>query len=231
MLFRQLFDRETSTYTYLLGDEGTGRALLIDPVAENVERDLALLGELDLLLTYVLETHVHADHVTAAATLRQRTGCKTVVSAYAGAPCADVAVKDGDVIEMGEVALEVRATPGHTAGCVTYVTADHTMAFTGDALMIRGCGRTDFQQGDAVRLYRSVHEKIFTLPDDCRVYPGHDYRGQLVSTVGEEKQFNPRLGRGRTVSEFVAIMQALDLPKPKRIDEAVPANQRCGERA
>jgi sulfur dioxygenase len=228
MLFRQLFDAESSTYTYLLADEGTREAVLIDPVREQLERDLALLADLDLVLVHVLETHVHADHVTSAALLRARTGARTVVARAGGARCADVPVEDGDVIRFGAQALTVLATPGHTSGCVTYVTADRAMAFTGDALLIRGCGRTDMQQGDARALYRSVHGKIFTLPDACAVYPGHDYAGRTSSTVGEEKACNPRLGGGRSEDEFVEIMQSLDLAYPRKIDIAVPANARCG---
>jgi sulfur dioxygenase len=228
MLFRQLFDAESSTYTYLLADEGTREAVLIDPVREQLERDLALLADLELVLVHVLETHVHADHVTSAALLRARTGARTVVARAGGAPCADVPVEDGDVIRFGAQALTVLATPGHTSGCVTYVTADRAMAFTGDALLIRGCGRTDMQQGDARALYRSVHGKIFTLPDACAVYPGHDYAGRTSSTVGEEKACNPRLGGGRSEDEFVEIMQSLDLAYPRKIDIAVPANARCG---
>jgi sulfur dioxygenase len=228
MLFRQLFDAETCTYTYLLADEETREAVLIDPVREQIDRDLELVGELGLELVHVLETHVHADHVTGAALLRARTGARTVVSRDGGAPCADVLVGDGDVVRFGKHELEVRATPGHTDGCVTYVTADRTMAFTGDALLIRGCGRTDFQQGNARTLYRSVHDKIFTLPDDCAIYPGHDYKGRTRSTVGEEKALNPRLGGGKTEDEFVAIMQDLDLAYPRKMDIAVPANVRCG---
>jgi sulfur dioxygenase len=228
MLFRQLFDPETSTYTYLLADEETREAVLIDPVLEQIERDLTLLGELGLALVHVLDTHVHADHVTAASLLRARTGARTVVSRDGGAPCADVLVGDGDMVRFGKHALEVRATPGHTDGCITYVTADRTRAFTGDALLIRGCGRTDFQQGNPRTLYRSVHDKIFTLPDTCAIWPGHDYQGRTCSTVGEEKAFNPRLGGGKTEDEFVAIMQGLELAYPKKIDVAVPANVRCG---
>ncbi len=228
MIFRQLFDRETSTYTYLLGDEETRAAALIDPVLEQVERDLSLLDELGLKLTYVLETHVHADHVTAASILRERTGARTVVSANAGAACADVTAHDGDVVRLGGVSIEVRETPGHTNGCLTYVTADHQYAFTGDALFIRGCGRTDFQEGDSRTLYRSVHDKIFTLPDSCAIYPGHDYKGRTRSSVGEEKQFNPRLGGERSIDDFVQIMDELKLDPPKRIAVSVPANQNCG---
>jgi sulfur dioxygenase len=228
MLFRQLFDPESSTFTYLLADEDTREAVLIDPVREQLERDVALLAELDLVLVHVLETHVHADHVTGAGLLRARTGARTVVARAGGAPCADVLVEDGDVIRFGRHTLTVLATPGHTNGCVTYVTADRTMAFTGDALLIRGCGRTDMQQGDARTLYRSVHGKIFTLPDHCAVYPAHDYAGRTRSTVGEEKASNPRLGGGKTEAEFVVIMQNLDLAYPRKIDVAVPANARCG---
>jgi sulfur dioxygenase len=228
MLLRQLFDAESSTYTYLLADEETREAVLIDPVREQLDRDLELLAELGLELVHALETHVHADHVTGASLLRACTGARTVVSRDAGAPCADVLVEDGDVIRFGKHTLTVLATPGHTNGCVTYVTADRAMAFTGDALLIRGCGRTDLQQGDARTLYRSVHGKIFTLPDACTIYPGHDYKGCSSSTVGEEKALNPRLGGGRTEGEFVAIMQSLDLSVPRKIDVAVPANARCG---
>ena len=228
MIFRQLFDRDTCTYTYLLGDEETGDAVLIDPVLENVERDLQFLKELGLTLRYVCEAHVHADHVTGAGLLRQKTGCKTCVSRNAGAECADRQVGDGSLVEFGRYGLEVRETPGHTDGCVTYVLQDHSMAFTGDTLFIRGCGRTDFQQGSAERLYRSIHDAIFTLPDECRIYPGHDYKGRTVSTVAEEKQFNPRLGGGKSVEDFAAIMAALDLAPPARLEVSVPANQNCG---
>jgi glyoxylase-like metal-dependent hydrolase (beta-lactamase superfamily II)/rhodanese-related sulfurtransferase len=228
MLMRQLFDPETSTYTYLLADEATREAVLIDPVLEQVDRDLQVLRELDLTLRWAVDTHVHADHVTGLGTLRERTGCKTVLSERAGTGCADVLVKQGDRIPFGAHALEVRETPGHTNGCVTYVTDDHTMAFTGDALLIRGCGRTDFQQGDARTLYRSIREQVFTLPDTTRIYPGHDYKGRTVSTVGEEKRWNPRLGVERTEDEFVDIMAKLQLAYPKKIDVALPANLQCG---
>lgn len=228
MLFRQLFDLESSTYTYLLADEQTREAVIIDPVLEQVERDLALLRELELTLVYALDTHVHADHVTGVGTLAARTGAKTVLSERAGVGCADVYVKEGDRVAFGRYELEVRETPGHTAGCVTYVTGDHAMAFTGDALLIRGSGRTDFQQGSAPALYRSVHEKIFSLPDACLLYPGHDYKGRTVTSVAEEKKHNPRLGGARTEADFVAIMSELDLAYPKKIDVALPANLYCG---
>jgi sulfur dioxygenase len=228
VLFRQLFEPESSTFTYLLADPIRREAVLIDPVRETIERDIELLRELDLTLVHTLETHVHADHVTSSGTLRERLGSRSVVSAMGGAPCADVLVGEGDELLFGDRWLEVRATPGHTDGCVSYVLDDHSMVFTGDALLIRGTGRTDFQQGDPRRLYASVTTKLFTLPDDTRVFPAHDYRGMTSSTIGEEKAHNRRLGGGRSVDEFVAIMQSLRLADPKQIAEAVPANLACG---
>lgn len=226
MIFRQLFEPLSSTYTYLLADPATRRAVLIDPVVEEVDTYAALFAELDLTLVYTLETHVHADHVTAGAVLRDRFGSKTVVHHRGGADCADVAVKHGDHVHVDTIELEVRETPGHTNGCVAYVGADRV--FTGDALLIGGCGRTDFQQGDAGRLYDSVHEQIFSLPPDTLVYPAHDYKGRTISTVKEEMATNARLGAGKTKAEFVEIMANLKLAYPKQIDRAVPANQRCG---
>ena len=230
MLFRQLFEPQTSTYSYLLADEETKQAVLIDPVRETLARDVQLLEELGLTLRFVLETHVHADHVTSAGPLRERFGAQTVVSKAGGAPCADRPVVDGDVLDFGRHRIEVRATPGHTDGCVTYVVRDGavTRAFSGDALLIRGCGRTDFQQGDAHKLYRSVHDKVFTLPDDTLIYPAHDYQGRTVTTVAEEKLHNPRLGLAIAEEAFVEIMANLKLAAPKKIDEAVPANLKCG---
>lgn len=228
MLFRQLFDPESSTYTYLLADEAAREAVIIDPVRDQVERDALLVEELGLRLVYVLDTHVHADHVTAAGVLRRRFGAKTVASVHGGPGCADVLVEDGAVIRFGARSIEVRSTPGHTDGCVTYVLDDRSMAFTGDALLIRGCGRTDFQQGDPSKLFASVHQKILSLPASTLLYPGHDYKGRTVTTVDEELRLNPRLGGGKSEAEFVAIMQGLRLANPKKIDEALPANLRCG---
>ncbi len=228
MLLRQLFDHETWTYTYLVADETSREAALIDPVIDQVERDIKLLDDLGLSLVYTIDTHAHADHITGAGMLRKRVGSKVVMSEAAGAEGVDIAVKDGDVLNIGSIKLEVRSTPGHTDGCVTFVTGDHKHAFTGDALFIRGTGRTDFQQGSAESLYRSIHDKIFTLPDDTVIWPGHDYRGMTFTTVGEEKLHNPRVGDGKTQEEFVAIMNELHLPAPKKLDIAVPANLHVG---
>jgi glyoxylase-like metal-dependent hydrolase (beta-lactamase superfamily II)/rhodanese-related sulfurtransferase len=228
MLFRQLFDPETSTYTYLLADDATREAILIDPVLDQLERDVGLIHELDLALRYALDTHVHADHVTALGSLRERLGARTVMSERAGVGCADLLVKDGDVIRFGGCGVEVRETPGHTSGCVSYVMLDRSMAFTGDALLIRGCGRTDFQGGDPEELYRSIHTRLFTLPGAMLIYPGHDYKGRTASSVDEERRHNPRLGGGRTCDEFVAIMGKLSLAYPRRMDVALPRNLHCG---
>ncbi|MES2642324.1 MAG: MBL fold metallo-hydrolase [Myxococcota bacterium] len=226
MIFRQLFEPASSTYTYLLADPTSRRAVLVDPVVEEVDTYVKLLAELDLTLVYTLETHVHADHVTAGAALRERLGSRTVVHHQGGAACADVAVKHGDHVVAGAIDLEVRETPGHTLGCVAYVAADRV--FTGDALLIGGCGRTDFQSGSTSRLYDSVHAQIFTLPPDTLVYPAHDYKGRTVSTVKEEQATNARLGGGKTKAEFVDIMASLKLGYPNQIDRAVPANRQCG---
>ncbi len=228
VIFRQLFDAESSTYTYLLADEDTREAVLIDPVLEQVGRDTQLLEDLGLRLSHALDTHVHADHVTALGRLRDLTGCRTGLSKRAGVGCSDASLEDGAVVLFGRHRLEVRETPGHTDGCLTYVLHAEGMAFTGDALLIRGSGRTDFQQGSAPTLFRSVRERIFTLPDATLLYPGHDYKGRTVTTVGEEKRHNPRLGVARTEAEFVAIMNELQLAYPKRIDEALPRNLACG---
>ena len=228
MIFRQLFDPQSCTYTYLLADAASREALLIDPVFEQARRDAALIGELDLKLLCTLETHVHADHVTGAWLLKRRLGSRIALAAASGAQGADRALAHGDWIEFGRRRLEARATPGHTNGCLSYVLDDRSMAFTGDALLIRGCGRTDFQQGDPRALYRSVHEKIFSLPDHCLLYPAHDYRGLTVTSVGEEKRFNPRLGGQVGLEDFVGYMTHLGLEHPKRMEHAVPANLQCG---
>ncbi len=228
MIFRQLFDSQSSTYTYLLADSATGEALLIDPVFEHARRDAALVEELGLKLGHTLETHVHADHVTGAWLLKWRFGSQIALSKDSGAHGADHYLAEGDTVAFGRRSLTVRATPGHTGGCLTYVLDDRSMAFTGDALLIRGCGRTDFQQGDARQLFKSVRERVFSLPDGCLLYPGHDYRGLTASSVGEEKRYNPRLAQSIGEGDFVGYMTNLGLAHPKLIAVAVPANLRCG---
>lgn len=226
-IFFQLFEPESSTYTYIIADKKSKEAAIIDPVISTVDRDLKLISELDLRLMYVLDTHVHADHITAAGEIRQRTNAKTAVSQSAGVQCIDIPLEDGQELTLGDKKVTVIATPGHTNTCMSYYFDG--MVFTGDALLIRGTGRTDFQQGSAEKLYESVHEKLFKLPDDTKVYPGHDYRGQTVSTIELEKKFNPRLGGGKTKDEFKKIMSELKLENPKKIHEALPANMACGQ--
>lgn len=225
MFLRQLFDPESSTYTYLIADPATGQAALIDPVAEQLERDLRLVHELGFTLAWVLDTHVHADHVTAAGQLRARTGARTAASA-AGAPCVDRPLADGDVVALGGLAIEVVATPGHTDDSLSFRVPG--AVFTGDALLIRGCGRADFQNGDPAVLYASITERLFALPDATVVYPGHDYQGRTASSIGEERRWNPRLA-GKSKDEFVRLMNALGLPPPKKLATAVPANRACGQ--
>ena len=230
LIFRQLFDPQSSTYTYLLGDRRSREAILIDTVFEQARRDAALLGELDLHLRYTLETHVHADHVTGAWILKRQFGSRIALARNSGAEGADRYLAQGDKVEFGKRHLLVRATPGHTSGCLTFVLDDESMAFTGDCLLIRGSGRTDFQQGDPRALYRSVHTQILTLPQDCLLYPAHDYRGLTVTSVAEEQRFNPRLGGEIGEADFAGYMENLRLPHPKQIDVAVPANLKCGMR-
>ncbi|MFP2896121.1 MBL fold metallo-hydrolase [Corallococcus sp. 4LFB] len=227
MIFRQLFDPDTSTYTYLLGDEATRHAVLIDPVLEQVDRDLKLVGELGLTLTHVFDTHVHADHVTGSGVLRERTQA-TVVGGVGGAACANVHARHGDELRVGQLVFKVLATPGHTDDSLSYLLGDRV--FTGDALLVRGNGRTDFQNGNASHLYDSLTRVLFGLPDDTLVYPGHDYHGHMVTSIAEEKRHNPRVA-GKSREEFIHIMENLHLPKPRKIDIAVPANRACGHGA
>jgi len=229
LIFRQLFDSQSSTYTYLLADGRSREAVLIDPVFEQARRDAALVHELGVRLLWTLETHVHADHVTGGWLLKHRCGSRIALSAESGAEGADRLLEDGERVTFGERWLKVRATPGHTNGCVTYVLDDQSMAFTGDCLLIRGSGRTDFQQGSPASMFRSVRERIFSLPSTCLLYPAHDYRGLTVTSVEEERRFNPRLGGDVSVTDFTGYMNNLGLPHPKQIDVAVPANMRCGE--
>lgn len=226
LVFHQLFEPQSSTYTYLIADPQSRQAALIDPVIETIERDLKLITELGLQLMYVIDTHIHADHITAAGEIRKRTGAKTAVSRQAGVDCVDIPLEDGQVLSLGEHKLTAISTPGHTDTCMSFHIDDRI--FTGDALLIRGSGRTDFQQGSAETLYKSVTNKIFKLPAETLIYPGHDYRGLTVTTVGTEKKHNPRLGGGRSLQDFVKIMSELKLAHPKKIDEAVPANLKCG---
>jgi len=228
ILFRQLFDASSSTYTYLLADAETRFAILIDPVFEQVRRDSALLHELGLRLEWTLETHVHADHVTGAWILRRRLGSKIALSSACGARGADRYLEDGETISFGPRHVEARATPGHTKGCMSFVLDDATLALTGDTLLIRGCGRTDFQGGDPRAMFDSVRRRLFSLPENCLLYPGHDYRGLTVTSVREEQQFNPRLGGEVALEDFSGYMNHLGLPHPKLMEIAVPANLVCG---
>lgn len=230
VIFRQLFEKESSTYTYLLGCAETRECLLIDPVLETVERDLRVVDELGLKLKLCVNTHCHADHITGSGEIKKmRKEVKSVISKRAGA-MADVLIDEGDVVQVGtSVKLKCLATPGHTDGCVSFVLGDNTDVFTGDALLIRGCGRTDFQGGSSETLFDGVTGKLFGgLPDTCKVWPAHDYKGRMVSTIGEEKLLNPRLGAGKTKEEFVQIMKDLNLPYPKKIDASLPRNLKCG---
>lgn len=223
---RQLFDTESSTYTYLVWDELTREAVLIDSVKEQVDRDLKLICELNLNLKYLLETHIHADHITGAGQLREKTSAKTVIHESTKSECADLLVKDGDALFLGKHLISVLHTPGHTDTDISYLI--EAAVFTGDALLIRGCGRTDFQSGDAAQLYDSITQKLFTLPDETIVYPGHDYKGFLSSTIREEKNYNPRLGGNRNKNAFIHVMNSLDLEPPKNMALAVPGNLKCG---
>ena len=226
MLFKQLFEPLSSTYTYLLGCEETGKAILIDPVLPAWQRDLEAIGELRLELAYTLDTHIHADHIPAARKLRQEAGSRIAHPAFDRLACVDLQLEEGKPLQLGSIRLDPLFTPGHTDGHHAYLAGGRV--FSGDALLIDGCGRTDFQNGDAQALYRSVREKLFALPEDTLLYPAHDYEGRRVSSVGQEKTRNPRLGGNRTLGEFVDIMRNLKLAYPKFIDHAVPGNRECG---
>jgi glyoxylase-like metal-dependent hydrolase (beta-lactamase superfamily II) len=226
MIFHQLFEAESSTYTYLLACEKTKEAILIDPVLETVERDAKIIRELELKLIYTIETHVHADHITGADKLKKLFQSKTILSKHANIPCADVLVCEGDSVKFGEHELKIIETKGHTDSCISLCT--NGMVFTGDLLFIRGTGRTDFQQGNSKLMYQNIHQKIFSLPPDTKIYPGHDYKGMSYSTVAQELKYNPRVGGGKSEDDFIKIMQELKLADPKKLAIAVPANLKCG---
>jgi sulfur dioxygenase len=225
MIFRQLFDRESSTYTYLLASRPGGEALLIDPVKEQTDNYLALIEQLDLKLVIATDTHTHADHVTALGDLRLATGCVTMMGEFTQAECVSAQFREGETIAVDGLKLRTLYTPGHTDESFSFVMDDRV--FTGDVLLIRGTGRTDFQSGDPYKSYDSIFNKLLKLPHDTRVYPAHDYKGWTVSTIGEERRWNPRL-QVRSVQEYADIMNNLKLPNPKLMDVAVPANLRCG---
>lgn len=226
MIFRQLFEPLSSTYTYLLGCRETGQAILIDPVIATMERDLAEIRQLGLKLACSVDTHIHADHITAALALKKAVGSNIAMPAHDRLTCTDIAIEEGVPLRVGSVVLQPLHTPGHTDGHFAYLLEDRV--FTGDALLIDGCGRTDFQNGSASDLYKSVREKLFSLPADVLVYPAHDYAGRHVSSIAQERKRNPRLGQERTLEEFIQIMANLNLPYPTFIDYAVPGNKRCG---
>lgn len=226
LIFRQLFDRESCTYTYLIADPHTRQAILVDPVLEQLDRDLQILRELNLVLRYCIETHVHADHITGAGQLRSRTGCRIIVPEGAPVNNADYKMTHAEILKLGMIEMIAITTPGHTDSHMAYL-INEIHLLTGDALFIRGCGRTDFQGGAAELLYDAVTQKLFSLPNETFVYPGHDYHGRTVSTIGEEKRWNPRFAN-RERSEFIELMGALKLPHPKKMDQAVPANESCG---
>lgn len=226
LIFQQLFESTSSTYTYLLADAISREAVLIDPVLQTVERDLKLLSELGLKLKYVIDTHIHADHVTAAGEIRTRLGIQTVGAEKAKVDCVDVKIKEGEFVHFGSFQMKAIETPGHTDSSLSFYIEG--MVFTGDALLIRSCGRTDFQGGSSDQLYESVTEKLFKLPGETVVYPAHDYQGFTSSTIDAEITHNPRLGRGITKTVFKDIMANLNLAYPKMIDVALPANKACG---
>lgn len=226
MIFRQLVEPVSSTYTYLIGCEETGQAVLIDPVINSIERDLGEIRKLGLNLVYTLDTHIHADHITSARELKELVGSRIAAPAIDGLPCTDFGIEEAKPLRVGSLVFDPLHTPGHTEGHFAYCMRDRV--FTGDALLIEGCGRADFQGGDAAALYHSVTQKLFSLPDDCLVYPAHDYQNRRVSTIAQEKLRNPRLGQGKTLEEFRNIMDNLDLSYPSFIDYAVPGNEQGG---
>jgi len=225
-VLRQLFDEDTWTYSYLLFDPDTKEGVMIDPVKSQFARDTKLIQEMGVTLLYVFDTHVHADHITGAGLLSLATGAKIVLGEPSGVELAHILVKDGEVFHFGSHEIKALATPGHTDACTSFYSAG--MLFSGDVLFVRGCGRTDFQQGSCLKMFDSINNKFYTLPDETLVYPGHDYNGNMVSTIGEEKQFNPRIPAGQNIEAFEQIMKNLNLPAPKYLEQSVPANLVCG---
>lgn len=223
----QLFDGGSSTYTYILYDKILLEGLIIDPVLEQFDRDYNLIKNLEIKLRYVLETHIHADHITSAYLFKEKTGSKIGVSMNANVECADLQIDDGQEFSFGTLSLKAIKTPGHTQTCLTFQCENNL--FTGDTLLIRKCGRTDFQGGSADELFMSVRERIFSFPDDYKIYPGHDYNGFTSSSIGEEKKFNTRLALNISKKRFIEIMDELNLPYPKKIDFALPRNLKCGQ--
>lgn len=230
MIFRQLFEPSSSTYTYLIACEETGVLALIDPVLETVDRDMMVIQDLGFKLTYTIDTHIHADHLTSANKLKALFGSQIVYPKEAGLPCQDLSIEEGHVFRVGNVEIHPLFTPGHTDHHYAYLIDNGTqsMVFTGDALLIEACGRTDFQSGDSGTLYESIHEKLFILPNETLVYPAHDYEGRFVSTIEQEKVRNPRLGNQKSKEEFINVMDNLNLPYPRKIDFAVSGNESCG---
>ena len=226
MQIRQLFDPESSSYSYLVWDTDSRSAAMIDPVQERVQLDIRLIQELGLALKYTLETHVHADHITGSGKLRDALNSIVLVHENSKAKCADVLIREGDFVPLGSSKIDVLFTPGHTDSDVSYVIPG--AVFTGDTLLIRDCGRTDYQSGDAGTLHDSITRKLYKLPDDTLVYPGHDYNGRSISTIGEEKAHNPRIGSRTSRAAFIATMAGLKLDPPQRMHEALPSNLRCG---
>lgn len=226
MIFRQLFDHETFTYTYLIASEIGREAVIIDPVKTNTALYIQLLNELDVKLMFAIDTHVHADHITALGNLQSETNCVTVMGEQTSAECVSLKIKENDPIIIDNLIIKPIYTPGHTDDSYSFLMDDRV--FTGDTLLIRGSGRTDFQNGDSAMQYDSIFNKLLSLPDNTLVYPGHDYRGFTSSTIGEERKHNPRL-QVKTKNDYITLMASLKLPNPKYMDVAVPANQQCGK--
>lgn len=224
LIFRQLFDEDTWTYTYILGDTKSKKCLIIDPVLGQTHRDTKLIQELWLSLEYIFDTHIHADHITWSGTLRNSTHAKIVLWEATQLTSADILMKDGETIQCGDIHIQAIATPWHTSGCTSFYTEN--MLFTGDTLLIRKTGRTDFQWGSSKDLFHSIQQKIYTLPNDTLIYPWHDYDGYTMSTIKEEKEYNTRISHSTSIQEFQKILDNLNLPYPKYIDTALPANQK-----